>query len=140
MRPGEVALAAGYFAYFAAVGIFQPYWPVRQHIGQILDRPGADQSLPVRAPGGFGEGGRRHDDVDLLHRPVQLWKSQVVTHRKPKAPEGRIDHLHLPAGMDRALFGIFLMPQIQAEQVDLVIACNLRARVVVHQHAVVHAV
>ncbi len=29
MRPGEVALAAGYFAYFAAVGVFQPYWPVR---------------------------------------------------------------------------------------------------------------
>ena len=29
MRPGEAALAAGYFAYFAAVGVFQPYWPVR---------------------------------------------------------------------------------------------------------------
>lgn len=29
MRQGEVALAAGYFAYFAAVGVFQPYWPVR---------------------------------------------------------------------------------------------------------------
>jgi MFS transporter, PPP family, 3-phenylpropionic acid transporter len=29
VRPGEVALAAGYFAYFAAVGVFQPYWPVR---------------------------------------------------------------------------------------------------------------
>jgi MFS transporter, PPP family, 3-phenylpropionic acid transporter len=29
VRPGEAALAAGYFAYFAAVGVFQPYWPVR---------------------------------------------------------------------------------------------------------------
>jgi MFS transporter, PPP family, 3-phenylpropionic acid transporter len=29
VRPGEVALAAGYFAYFAAVGVFQPYWPAR---------------------------------------------------------------------------------------------------------------
>jgi MFS transporter, PPP family, 3-phenylpropionic acid transporter len=29
VRPGEVALASGYFAYFAAVGVFQPYWPVR---------------------------------------------------------------------------------------------------------------
>ncbi len=27
MRRGELALAAGYFAYFGAVGIFQPYWP-----------------------------------------------------------------------------------------------------------------
>jgi PPP family 3-phenylpropionic acid transporter len=27
-RRGEIPLAAGYFAYFGAVGIFQPYWPV----------------------------------------------------------------------------------------------------------------
>jgi MFS transporter, PPP family, 3-phenylpropionic acid transporter len=27
-RRGEFALGAGYFAYFGAVGIFQPYWPV----------------------------------------------------------------------------------------------------------------
>jgi PPP family 3-phenylpropionic acid transporter len=29
VRRGEVALGAGYFAYFAAVGVFQPYWPLR---------------------------------------------------------------------------------------------------------------
>ena len=29
MRRGETALAIGYFTYFGAVGIFQPYWPVR---------------------------------------------------------------------------------------------------------------
>ena len=28
MRPGETALAAGYFTFFAAVGVFQPYWPL----------------------------------------------------------------------------------------------------------------
>jgi MFS transporter, PPP family, 3-phenylpropionic acid transporter len=27
VRRGEPALAAGYFAYFGAVGVFQPYWP-----------------------------------------------------------------------------------------------------------------
>ncbi|MFO0335690.1 MAG: MFS transporter [Pseudomonadota bacterium] len=27
MRRGEFALGAGYFAYFGAVGVFQPYWP-----------------------------------------------------------------------------------------------------------------
>lgn len=27
MKRGELALAAGYFAYFGAVGVFQPYWP-----------------------------------------------------------------------------------------------------------------
>jgi PPP family 3-phenylpropionic acid transporter len=29
VRRGQVALAAGYSTYFAAVGVFQPYWPVR---------------------------------------------------------------------------------------------------------------
>lgn len=28
MKRGELALGAGYFAYFGAVGVFQPYWPV----------------------------------------------------------------------------------------------------------------
>jgi PPP family 3-phenylpropionic acid transporter len=27
VRPGDVALAATYFAYYGAIGIFQPYWP-----------------------------------------------------------------------------------------------------------------
>lgn len=27
MKRGELALAAGYFAYFGAVGVFQPWWP-----------------------------------------------------------------------------------------------------------------
>ncbi len=29
MTRGEAALAAGYFSFFGAVGIFQPYWPAR---------------------------------------------------------------------------------------------------------------
>jgi PPP family 3-phenylpropionic acid transporter len=34
VRRGEPALAAGYFAYFGAVGIFQPYWPAHlQELG-----------------------------------------------------------------------------------------------------------
>lgn len=34
MKRGEFAIAAGYFAYFGAVGVFQPYWPpYLQHLG-----------------------------------------------------------------------------------------------------------
>ena len=59
MRPGEAALAAGYFAYFAAGGVFQPYWPVRL---AALGMPAAEIGLllalvnAVRVVGPLGAG------------------------------------------------------------------------------------
>ncbi len=72
MRPGEVALAAGYFAYFAAVGVFQPYWPMRLEalgysavdIGLVLALVGAVRVVGPLAAGWIAD--HRADRRGLL--------------------------------------------------------------------------
>ncbi len=52
----------------------------------VLDRPGAQQDLPVGAAGDRGEGGGDGDDAGAAQRqdPVQLGEAQVVTDGQPE--------------------------------------------------------
>ena len=43
MRPGDLALAATYFGYYGAIGVFQPYWPA--YLASLGLTPGAIGAL-----------------------------------------------------------------------------------------------
>ena len=98
-------------------------WRGRHHIALVLDGARAQQHFPVGAPGGGGEGGRQHDQVDRAHRAEQLRKAQVVAHREADAGKRQIDHRRLRrAGFDGRGLVVHLVAPAEAEQVNLVVA------------------
>src|SRR5579863_2444097 len=56
----------------------------RDHEGAILDRPRAQQNVPVRLAGGLGESRWRGEGEGAFfgHLAIKLWKADVVTDRK----------------------------------------------------------
>src|SRR5258706_13020427 len=93
----------------------------REHPGEVFDRAGTQQRLPVRAPGGRGERRRHEDDVHRRESAVELGKAHVVAHRKRDAPERRFDCAGLGARFDRLCLVEAFRPELQAEKVDLVV-------------------
>ena len=63
-----------------------PTWSGGEDEDRVLDRPGAQQHLPVVAAGGRGEGGGDGDQAGAADRedPVQLGEAQVVTDGQPE--------------------------------------------------------
>ena len=70
----------------AAVQVLSPL-SRREHPGEVLDRAGAQQRLPMRASGRCGERLGHQDDVHGGERAVELGKAHVVTHGNRDAPE-----------------------------------------------------
>src|SRR5467141_1266293 len=110
----------------------------REHPGEVFDRAGAQQRLPVRAPRGRGEGRGNEDDVHRRERAIELGKAHVVAHRKRDASEGRFDCAGLGARFDRSCLVEAFRSEIQPEQVDLVVARRAPPVRVVHEAAVSH--
>src|SRR6185437_1352221 len=46
------------------------------HVGQVLDGAGANQSVPMRLAGGLGESGRDEDQVYVAHGAVELGEAR----------------------------------------------------------------
>ena len=86
--------------------------------------------------GGFRERRGHDNDVDLFHRAIEFRKTQVVTNRQPNAAEGRLQRLHGAARLDGALLGIILVAHVKTKQMDLVIARNLLALIIINETAV----
>ncbi len=110
----------------------------RDDVSQIFDRARADQRLEMRAAGGGGEGRGHDDDVHVRHRAVQLGETQVVADRQPDAAERAVDDDDGVARLDEAGFLVALVAEVQAEQMDLVVACHLLAALVVDEATVAH--
>ena len=107
-------------------------------MGQVLDRARAQQRFPVCCAGGLGKCGGHEDQVDVAECPVQFREAQVVADRKPDTAERRVDGDHPRTMGDRALLGILLASVVEAEQVDIVVAGNRMAAVVVDEARIPH--
>src|SRR3546814_9236449 len=59
-----------------------------------LDRPRAQQEVPMRRAGGDRErgGNREQGRAAIDQRPIEFGKAQVVANAEPQAAERRIDH------------------------------------------------
>src|SRR5437867_1880569 len=110
----------------------------REHPGEVFDRAGAQQRLPVRSPGGRGEGRGNEDDVHGRERAIELGKAHVVAHRKRDSPEGRFNCAGLGARFDRLCLVEAFRSELQAEQVDLVVTRDAPPIRVVDEAAVFH--
>src|SRR5256885_656579 len=109
-----------------------------EHPREVLDRAGAQQRLPMRAPRGRGEGRGNEDDVHRRERAIELGKAHVVAHRKRDAPEGRFDCTGLGARFYRSRLVEALRSELQPEQMDLVVARDAPSIRVVDEAAVSH--
>src|SRR6266480_866856 len=110
----------------------------REHPREVFDRAGAQQRLPVRSPGGRGEGRGNEDDVHGRERAIELGKAHVVAHRKRDSPEGRFNCAGLGARFDRLCLVEAFRSELQAEQVDLVVTRDAPPIRVVDEAAVFH--
>ena len=109
----------------------------RQHIALRFDGTGTDQHLPVRGARHGGEGRRRADQLGTLFAQggVQLGKTQVITHRQPQAPHGRIGHHGLAAVgiVIRLAVAATTVGHIDIEQVQFVVARHSLALIIQQQ-------
>jgi hypothetical protein len=106
-------------------------------VAQVFNSARPHQHFPVRAPGNRGEGRGQHNDfharLELL--PEQLRETQVVADGQAHAPERRVEHHHLAAGLNGLRLGVLFVTvdQFHVEQMDLVVASRQLALVVVNQ-------
>ena len=93
------------------------------HEGLVLDRPGAQQHLPVVASGGqrerrgHGEQPRAADGED----PVELGEAQVVADAEPDLDPGRLGDDDLVAGLLARRLAVADPADVDVEHVDLAV-------------------
>ena len=106
----------------------------REHITLSLDGPRANQHVPMRRAGHRGKGRRCGNQLRAggTQFTVQLWKSQVVTHRQADSTDGCVRHHHTTA--ISIVIGFAITPtivrHIHVEQMQLVVARHRFAAVV----------
>ena len=109
----------------------------------VLDRPRAQQRLPVRTAGGVRERGRHRDagrTAPAHQRAVQLGKAQVVADAEADAAAApACERDGLRAGAQHARLVVALASVVVAEQVQLVVARGQRAVGRERAAGVVHA-
>jgi hypothetical protein len=92
------------------------------HEGLVLDRPRADQDLPVGAAGDLGEGRRHEQHARALDRQgaVELGEAQVVADGQSEADAAGGVRLHdLVAALLRLRLAVDLAAHLHVEHVDL---------------------
>ena len=110
----------------------------RDDVGQVLYGARADERIPMRLARGLGESRGHEDQVDVTHGAVELGKAQVIAHRDPEPPVRGIDRADFPAGLDGALLAVALLAHLEAEEVDLVVAGDAHAFLVVDEAGIAH--